>query len=90
MTILDYNFSHETGGIMKDREFIIKELFNGWNFNDIINEEIALTFCEEELEVPCEYIDMLECQDRAIKLLLRRDRSYWRDDWYVNLKREAS
>lgn len=74
---------------MKDREFMIRKFTNGWDWNDIIDERSAQIFCEEELEVPHEYIDVLECHHGAIKLLLHRDKSYWRDDWYVNLQREA-
>ena len=78
------------GEKMRDTEFVIKEFSNGWEWNDIVDEEVAQIFCEEELEVPSEYIDLLECHHQAIKLCLHRDKSYFREDWYVNLQRQAS
>jgi len=75
---------------MKDREFIIENLFNAWSWNDIIDESTALIFCQEELDVPLEYIDGLQCHHQSIKLVLCRDKTYRGEDWYVNLIRHAS
>ena len=75
---------------MKDREFIIKDFVNGWEWHDITDESVAQIFCEEELEVPSECIDTLECHHKAIKLSLSKDKSYRGEDWYVNLIRQVS
>jgi hypothetical protein len=72
---------------MKETTFIIKKLDFGWYWQDIVNEYDAHTYCAEELEVPQEWIEEVECFERAFKLSLYRSRSYFNEDWYVNLRR---
>lgn len=75
---------------MSETTFVIDELENGWMWQDIMNEDDLLVYCTEELEVPDELIDALESYGDAFKVKLCRDRSYFTDDWYVNLQRLAS
>ncbi len=74
---------------MKDNVFVIRSLDNGWDWPDIDNENDIELYCLEELEVPEELIDNVACFDHAFQLTLKRERSYRRDDWYVNLLRSA-
>ena len=77
-------------------KFRIKELFNGWQWNDIEDiydaeysskEKTLRLFCEEELEIPNQFLKTIELYEKEMHLTLCRDRSYIRDDWYVNLSR---
>jgi hypothetical protein len=73
--------------MMNETTFVIKDLDNGWVWQDICDEEIAYLYCNEELEVPGEWIEELRCYHQAIQISLHRDRSYFTDDWFVNLQR---
>lgn len=72
---------------MKETTFVITDLENGWVWQDICDEEVAYLYCNEELEVPKEWIEELRCCNRAIRISLHRDRCYFTDDWFVNLQR---
>jgi hypothetical protein len=74
---------------MKETTFVIRHLDNGWDWPDIYSDEIATEYFCEELEVPEELIECVECYDGAMKLSLHRDRRYFREDWYANLQRSA-
>lgn len=74
---------------MKDNVFLIRSLDSGWDWPDIYSESDVELYCLEELEVPQEHIDDVEYLDNAFRLTLKRQRSYHRDDWYVNLLRSA-
>ncbi len=76
--------------------FSIKELDNGWAWPDIENiqdgehfsrESALRLFCEEELEIPQEYLKSIKLYDEEMQVDLCRDRAYLREDWYVNLSR---
>ena len=75
--------------MMLEREFIVDannpelELEFFCDLDDIC----ALSICENELEIPHEHIKKVECYDDAFKIYLTQSRSYFRDDWYVNLQR---
>lgn len=58
-----------------------------WISAGIGNKDDAHIYCAEELDVPQERIEEVDCFDNAFKLPLRRCRSYFRDDWYVNMQR---
>jgi hypothetical protein len=73
--------------MMKETMFVIKDLENGWVWQDIHDEDVAYLYCNEELEVPEECIEALCCDEQAIRLSLHRDRRYFSDDWFVNLQR---
>lgn len=74
---------------MKETTFLIRRLDNGWDWPDIDNDDVATQYLCEELEVPEELIEEVECYAGAMKLSLVPDRRYMRDDWYVNLQRCA-
>jgi len=67
--------------------FKIKELDNGWQWPDIETDNDGECFCAEELEIPKEYLKTIKVYDEEMHVTLCRDRSYVRDDWYVNLSR---
>ncbi len=72
---------------MKETTFLIKDLDNGWVWQDIYDDEVAYIYCCEELEVPDDAIeDLRRCED-AIHISVHRDRRYFSDDWFVNLQR---
>ena len=75
---------------MKETTFVIQQLDNGWVWQDIHDEDTAYLYCNEELEVPEEWIDDLRCDHDSIRIELHRDRRYFSDDWYVNLQRLSS
>jgi len=77
-------------------KFKIKNLDNGWEWPDLENiddgeyfskETAHRLFCEEELEIPDQFLKTIELYDEEMHVTLCRDRSYVRDDWYVNLSR---
>lgn len=72
---------------MSETTFVIKELDNGWYWDDIYATSDAEIYCVEELEVPDEFIEKVEVFNEAFRIQLQRSRSYFRDDWYVNLQR---
>ena len=74
---------------MKDNVFVISDLDYGWDWQDMYSENDVEAYCLEELEVPQEHIDQVECYNNAFQLTLKRQRSYHNDDWYVNLTRCA-
>ena len=74
---------------MKDNIFLIRSLDSGWDWPDMYSESDVELYCLEELEVPQEHIDGVEFFNNAFQLTLKRERSYHRDDWYVNLMRSA-
>ena len=74
---------------MKETIFVIRQLGNGWDWPDIMDENDAAQYCREELDVPEEVIEEVECFKGAMRLSLVPDRRYFREDWYVNLQRSA-
>lgn len=74
---------------MKETTFVIQHLDNGWDWPDIYSDEIAAEYFCEELEVPEELIESVECYEGAMMISLTPDRCYFREDWYVNLQRSA-
>lgn len=74
---------------MKETTFLIRNLDNGWDWLDIRDEADAAQYLCEELEVPEELIEDVECCGEALRLSLIRDRRYFREDWFVNLQRCA-
>ena len=72
---------------MKETTFVIKDLDNGWVWQDIRDEDTAYLYCSEELEVPDGVIEELQCYDEAIRISVHRERRYFTDDWFVNLQR---
>ena len=75
---------------MSETLFIINNLDYGWVWQDIVDEDVACMYCQDELEVPQELIESLEFRHSSIRLVLYRERSHFGDDWYVNLQRIAS
>ncbi len=69
------------------RMFRIKELDNGWQWPDIETLNDCECFCAEELEIPQEYLETIDLFEEEMHITLCKDRSYIRDDWYVNLSR---
>lgn len=74
---------------MKETTFVIRKLDNGWDWPDIYSEDVAVIYCCEELEVPEELIEEVSYTEESLHLSLVPDRSYYREDWFVNLQRTA-
>ncbi len=68
-------------------KFRIKELDNGWEWPDIESLDDGECFCAEELEIPQQYLKQIVLFKDEMHVTLCKDRSYIRDDWYVNLSR---
>jgi len=71
-------------------KFKIKELDNGWQWPDMESLSDCESFCQEELEIPQEYLETIKLYKEEMHLVLSRDRAYVRDDWYVNLSRVSA
>ncbi len=67
---------------MRKTKFVIKTL----DFGRVSLMKMMNIYCAEELEIPQERIEEVECFDNAFN----RSRSYFHDDWYVNLQRIES
>ena len=67
--------------------FTIKELDNGWGWPDIETTSDGVCFCEEELEIPRQFLKEIQLYEDEMQVTLSRDKSYVHDDWYVNLSR---
>ena len=72
---------------MSEREFLISANNPELELFDALNDSFAQSVCENELEIPQECIKKVECYEDAFKVYLTHSRSYYRDDWYVNLQR---
>ncbi|MDF1881711.1 hypothetical protein JHD50_10440 [Sulfurimonas sp. MAG313] len=67
--------------------FKIKELDYGWNWPDMTTVNDCEYFCQEELEIPHEFLKTIKLYDEEMHVTLCRNKAYIRDDWYVNLSR---
>jgi len=72
---------------MSEREFIINTDNPNLELYDDIDDVFAQSICQNELEIPEECIKKIECYNDAFKIYLIYSRSYFSDDWYVNLQR---
>ncbi len=54
---------------------------------DFLDTDCAHSICENHLEIPGEYINKISCNDDSFTVYLANSRSYYREDWYVNLQR---
>ncbi len=72
---------------MHEREFTIDANNPELEFFYDLDDMTVKSICEEELEIPEECIKKIECYEDAFKIYLTPSRSYYRDDWYVNLTR---
>ena len=74
---------------MKDNIFLIRSLDSGWDWPDFYSDNDIELYCLEELEIPEEHIDEVQSLNNAFRVVLKREKNYHRDDWYVNLLRCA-
>lgn len=72
---------------MLEREFLIDPYHEEFELFHSLDNESAQSICENNLEIPSSYIKSIECYDDAFKVELKKSRSYYREDWYVNLQR---
>jgi len=72
---------------MSEREFIINTDNPNLELYDDIDDVFAQSICQNELEIPEECIKKIECYSDTFKIYLVYSRSYFSDDWYVNLQR---
>jgi len=72
---------------MLEREFTIDANNEELEFFCNLDDTYAQSICENKLEIPQECIKKIECYDDAFKIYLTKSRTYYREDWYVNLQR---
>lgn len=72
---------------MLEREFVVEAYNEELEFIHSLDEDCAKNICENVLEIPPSFIKSIECYDEVFKVYLTKSRSYYRDDWYVNLQR---
>lgn len=72
---------------MLEREFTVNINNEEIEFFDELDELCAISICEHNLEIPAEHIKKIKCYNDVFKISLTNSRSYYRDDWYVNLTR---
>jgi len=72
---------------MLEREFIIDAYNEEFEFFHSLDDDSAQSICENDLEIPADFIKNIECYEDVFKVQLTKSRAYYRDDWYVNLQR---
>ena len=75
---------------MSTTVFIVKELEDGWEWNDVHTKDDAEMYCEDELEIPHDSIEKIAFYEQAMEIRLKRDKHMLREDWYVNLQRVSA
>ncbi|MCW8838880.1 MAG: hypothetical protein OQK11_09290 [Thiovulaceae bacterium] len=72
---------------MLERTFTIDAYNEELEIFDYLDVNCAQSICENNLEIPQEYISKISCNDDTFTIYLADSRSYYREDWYVNLQR---
>lgn len=72
---------------MQERSFIIDINHEEVEFFYELDESCVQSICENTLDIPRDYIRKIECYEDRFRLSLIQSRSYYREDWYVNLQR---
>lgn len=73
--------------MMSEREFTVNIDNDELEICESLDDDYAQDVCENNLEIPNSCIQKIECYDDAFKVYLTKSRKYYRDDWYVNLRR---
>ena len=72
---------------MKSREFTIKTAELDMDYDSDITLDLIEEYLQEYFEVPKEFIESLQIKNDSVNIKLAHTRSYFNDDWYVNLQR---
>ena len=72
---------------MKTREFTISTDYLELDYDMDLNKNLIEDYIFEDLEVPYEYVESMNINDKHVKIKLSPTRLYFNDDWYVNLQR---
>jgi hypothetical protein len=72
---------------MLERVFTIDAQNEELEIYEYLDNDCAQSICENQLEIPEEYIQKISCKDDRFTIYLANSRTYYRDDWYVNLQR---
>jgi hypothetical protein len=72
---------------MKSREFNIKTANLDLDYDNDITLDLIAEYLQEYFDVPQEFIESLQIKNDSVKIKLAQTRSYFNDDWYVNLQR---
>jgi len=75
---------------MFETKFRINNLECGWDWPDLASNDGVLSYACEELEIPQDHIKKVRYLNEALELELRYSKTYFADDWYVNLQRQKS
>lgn len=72
---------------MKSREFFLSTNLLEIEYEYLYSANLLEDYVLDELEIPKEYIKSLEIDEELLSIKLTQGRSYFNDDWYVNLQR---
>lgn len=72
---------------MLERVFTVDAQNEELEVYDFLDYDCAQSICENHLEIPEEYISKISCNNSTFTVHLANSRSYYREDWYVNLQR---
>ena len=72
---------------MKSREFKLSSDVVNLDYEYLLSANMLEEYVLEELEIPKEYVKSLEIDEDMLSIKLTHGRSYFNDDWYVNLQR---
>jgi hypothetical protein len=71
----------------KCREFKISTENLEMEYEYLLHANMLEDYVLEELEIPQEYIKSLDIYEDTLNIKLSQGRTYFNDDWYVNLQR---
>jgi hypothetical protein len=74
---------------MKTREFTIDTHHLDLDYGYLTYVDFIEEYIELDLEVPNQYIELLDIKDTYVNIKLSKTREYFNDDWYINLQRVA-
>ena len=72
---------------MLERIFTVDTSNEDLEIFELLDDDYAHSICENDLEIPQEYINKIRCKNDSFTVYLANTRSYYREDWYVNLQR---
>ncbi|MBN2817129.1 MAG: hypothetical protein JXQ67_10635 [Campylobacterales bacterium] len=71
----------------KSREFVISTETLSVEYDYLLDANMLEEYVFEELEIPKECIKSLNISEESLNIKLLPTRTYFNDDWYVNLLR---
>lgn len=72
---------------MLERVFTVDASNEELEVFESLDADCAHSICENHLEIPADLINKISCNNNSFTVYLANSRSYYREDWYVNLQR---